>query len=88
LLGLKTPTMAWLRDPALAEVYFHRILLPVSSVAASLVDFFIVFVMLLAMTLKFGIRPGLHAPMLPVFLLLAVATALGVGLWLSALNAL
>ncbi len=56
--------------------------------AASLVDFFIVFVMLLAMTLKFGIRPGLHALMLPVFLLLAVATALGVGLWLSALNAL
>jgi lipopolysaccharide transport system permease protein len=87
-LGLKTSTMAWLRDPALAEVYFPRILLPASSVAASLVDFFIVFVMLLAMTLKFGIRPGLHAPMLPVFLLLAVATALGVGLWLSALNAL
>jgi lipopolysaccharide transport system permease protein len=72
----------------ITKVYFPRILLPASSVVAGLVDFSIVFVVLLAMTLKFGIVPGVHALFLPLFLLLAVATALGVGLWLSALNAL
>ena len=72
----------------ITKVYFPRILLPASSVAAGLVDFSIVFVVLFAMTLKFGIVPGVHALFLPLFLLLAVATALGVGLWLSALNAL
>jgi lipopolysaccharide transport system permease protein len=72
----------------ITKVYFPRILLPASSVVAGLVDFSIVFVVLLAMTLRFGIVPGVHALFLPLFLLLAVATALGVGLWLSALNAL
>lgn len=72
----------------ITKVYFPRILLPASSVVAGLVDFSIVFVVLLGMTLRFGIVPGVHALFLPLFLLLAVATALGVGLWLSALNAL
>ena len=72
----------------ITKVYFPRILLPVSSVVAGLVDFSIVFVVLLAMTLKFGIVPGANVLFLPLFLLLAVATALGVGLWFSALNAL
>lgn len=72
----------------ITKVYFPRILLPVSSVTAGLVDFSIVFLVLLAMTLKFGIVPGVQALFLPLFLLLAVATALGAGLWLSALNAL
>jgi lipopolysaccharide transport system permease protein len=72
----------------ITKVYFPRILLPVSSVVAGLIDFSIVFVVLLAMTLKFGIVPGIHVLFLPLFLLLTVATALGVGLWLSALNAL
>ena len=72
----------------ITKVYFPRILLPISSVAAGLVDFCIVFVVLLVVTLKYAIVPGVHALFLPLFLLLAVATALGVGLWLSALNAL
>jgi lipopolysaccharide transport system permease protein len=72
----------------ITKVYFPRILLPVSSVVAGLLDFSIVFVVLLAMTLKFGIIPGVHVLFLPLFLMLAVATALGAGLWLSALNAL
>jgi lipopolysaccharide transport system permease protein len=72
----------------ITKVYFPRILLPVSSVVSGLVDFVIVLVVLLAMTLKFGIVPGVHVLFLPLFLLLAVATALGVALWLSALNAL
>src|SRR5208283_2184907 len=72
----------------ITKVYFPRILLPVSSVTSGLVDFSIVFVVLLAMTLKFGILPGVHILFLPLFVLLAVTTALGASLWLSALNAL
>lgn len=72
----------------ITKVYFPRILLPVSSVTAGLVDFCIVFIVLLLLVLKFGIVPGAHIVFLPLFLLLAVATALGTGLWLSALNAL
>ena len=61
---------------------------PVSSVALGLIDFAIVLVVLLAMALKFGIIPGIHVLFLPLFLLLAVATTIGVALWFSALNAL
>jgi lipopolysaccharide transport system permease protein len=72
----------------ITKVYFPRVLLPVSSVAAGLIDFSIVFAMLLLITLKFGIVPGVRVLLLPLFLLLAVATALGAALWLSALNAM
>jgi lipopolysaccharide transport system permease protein len=72
----------------ITKVYFPRLILPLSSVMSGLVDFGIAFVVLLAMVLGYGLRPGWHAVWLPFFLLLAVATALGVGLWLSALNAL
>ena len=51
-------------------------------------DFCIGFAVLAVFTVVYGIRPTLAALWLPVFLLLALATALGVGLWLSALNAL
>jgi lipopolysaccharide transport system permease protein len=70
------------------KVYFPRLILPLSSVLSGLVDFGIAFAVLLAMTLGYGLRPGVHAIWLPFLLLLALATALGVGLWLSALNAL
>src|SRR3989442_1172786 len=72
----------------ITKVYFPRLILPVSAVLSGLVDFSIGFVVLAGVTLGYGIRPGIAALWLPVLLLLAVATALGVGLWLSALNAL
>src|SRR6201984_49189 len=72
----------------ITKVYFPRLILPLSSVMSGLVDFGIAFVVLLAMVLGYGLRPGVRAAWLPLLLLLAVATALGVGLWLSALNAL
>jgi lipopolysaccharide transport system permease protein len=52
------------------------------------VDFAIGFVILLLVTAIYGIKPTLAALWLPVLLLLAMLTALGVGLWMSALNAL
>jgi lipopolysaccharide transport system permease protein len=72
----------------ITKVYFPRLVLPLSSVLSGFVDFAIGFVVLIGVTLYYGIRLTAHAALLPAFLLLAILTALGVGLWLSALNAL
>jgi lipopolysaccharide transport system permease protein len=72
----------------ITKVYFPRLILPLSSVISGLVDFAIGFAVLIFITLGFKITPGAAVLWLPMFLLLALATALGVGLWLSALNAL
>lgn len=72
----------------ITKVYFPRLILPVSAVLSGLVDFAIGFVVLVGMTLGYRMFPGAAALWLPVMLLLAITTALGVGLWLSALNAL
>ena len=72
----------------ITTVYFPRLILPISSALSGLVDFAIGFVVLAIFTVAYGIRPSLAALWLPVLLILAVFTALGVGLWLSALNAL
>ena len=72
----------------ITKVYFPRLILPISSALSGLVDFSIGFVVLVIFALAYRIPPTLAALWLPVFLLLALLTALGVGLWLSALNAL
>jgi len=68
------------------KVYFPRLVIPLAAVLAGLVDFGIAFLVLLAMLFSYGIVPTATIVVLPVFLALAVATALAVGLWLSALN--
>jgi lipopolysaccharide transport system permease protein len=70
----------------ISKVYFPRLLIPLSSILSALADFCIAFVLLLAMGLYYGITPGLAILTLPLWLLLALTTSLGVGLWLSALN--
>jgi lipopolysaccharide transport system permease protein len=72
----------------ITKVYFPRIILPLSAVFSGLVDFAIGFVVLFVVTAVYRIKPTLAALWLPVLLLLAVLTALAVGLWVSALNAL
>jgi homopolymeric O-antigen transport system permease protein len=72
----------------ITKVYFPRLILPISSALSGLVDFSIGFGVLVVFTAAYKIRPSLAALWLPVLLILAVFTALGVGLWLSALNAL
>lgn len=72
----------------ITKVYFPRIILPLSSVLGGLVDFAIAFVILIGMMIYYGIRPTAAVWTLPLFLLLALVTAMGVGLWLSALNVL
>jgi len=68
------------------KVYFPRLTIPISTVLSGVVDFALAFAVLLGMMLYYGITPRVQALYLPFFLLLALITALGVGLWLSAMN--
>jgi len=72
----------------ITKVYFPRLILPISAALSGLVDFAIGFVVLAVFCFAYGILPTLAALWLPALLALAFFTALGVGLWLSALNAL
>lgn len=70
----------------ITKVYFPRLVVPMAAVLGGLVDFAVAFVILLAMMFYYGIVPTRAIVTLPAFILLAVLTALAVGLWLSALN--
>ena len=72
----------------ITKVYFPRLALPLSAVLSGLVDFAVSFVMFIIMMIYYRIQPFPALLWLPLFLLLAMLTALGVGLWLSALNAI
>ena len=72
----------------ITKVYFPRVALPLAAVLASLVDFAISFLMFLVLMIYYGVHPTAAIVWFPAFLLLAILTALGVGLWLSALNAI
>ena len=69
-----------------SKVYFPRLIVPLASVLSGLVDFAIAFAVLLMVMLFYGIVPGVALVAIPFAILLAVVTALAVGLWLSALN--
>lgn len=68
------------------KIYFPRLTMPLSAVLAGLVDFVLAFIILLGMMLFYGYLPTLNSLWLPLFLLLAFITALGVGLWFGAMN--
>ncbi|MFN0111785.1 MAG: ABC transporter permease [Blastocatellia bacterium] len=70
----------------LTKVYFPRLVIPISTVISGFIDFALSFGVLLLMMVYYGRVPTLNVVWLPLFLLLALVTALGVGLWLSALN--
>ena len=70
----------------ITKVYFPRMVIPMSPIFASMVDFVIAFVILLGMMIFYRITPTTAVWTLPLFLILALVTALGVGLWLSSLN--
>jgi lipopolysaccharide transport system permease protein len=72
----------------ITKIYFPRMILPLASVLAGVVDFLIAFVVLIGMLIIYGIVPTSNIWTLPLFLLLALITAVGVGFWLSALNVL
>jgi len=70
----------------ITKVYFPRLLIPAASVLGGLFDLLIAMVVLFGMTFYYGMVPGWEAVVLLPLLLLAIASALGATLWLSALN--
>ncbi len=68
------------------KIYFPRLAIPTATVCAGMIDFALAFSVLIIMSLCYGIRPTVNVLWLPAFVLLALVTALGVGLWLSAFN--
>ncbi len=78
------------------KIFFPRLILPTGAALSGIVDFFLAFLVLLLMVfvynMSFTIVEGFSVEMtfnvlwLPFFLLLAIITSLGVGLWLSAMN--
>lgn len=70
----------------ITKIYFPRLLLPVSAVVGGLLDFAISFSILVGMMVWYGLPFTLGLLLVPFFVLMATLTALGVGLWLSALN--
>jgi lipopolysaccharide transport system permease protein len=70
----------------ITKVYFPRLAVPLATVLSGLVDLALALLVLVAAMGVYGVTPGPRSPWILAYLLLALATALGVGLWLSALN--
>ena len=70
----------------ISKTYFPRLLVPASTVAVAFIDFLISFVMLAVLMAWYGLFPDWRILALPLFALMAGATALGLGLWIAALN--
>lgn len=69
-----------------SKVYFPRLVVPIAGVFVSLLDF-VVAAVLFAVVLAFsGVTPGPQIFALPIFIVLALLSALGVGLWFCSLN--
>jgi lipopolysaccharide transport system permease protein len=70
----------------ITKVYFPRLVVPLASILAGLVDFVIAFTLVIGMMVWYGVRPTWAILALPFFVIFTIVTALAVGLWLSALN--
>jgi lipopolysaccharide transport system permease protein len=70
----------------ITKIYFPRLIIPLSSLLSNLVDFGVAFIVLIGLMIFYGIQLTPSILVLPVLILLAMLTALGFGLWLSALN--
>jgi lipopolysaccharide transport system permease protein len=72
--------------PLVTKVYFPRVLLPLAGVTVPLVDFVLAFTVLIGMFFWYSVTPSFAIVLAPFFVLLGVVTALGVGLFFSAVN--
>jgi len=70
----------------MTKVYFPRLLMPIAGILSPIVDFLVAVILLVLMMAYYGFVPTINVVFLPAFVLLALGTSLGVGLWLSALN--
>ena len=70
----------------LTKIYFPRLIIPVSTVIVNLVDFLISFIILVGLMIWYHFAPSWSILFLPLFLILAILTALGAGIYVAALN--
>jgi len=85
--GLTRSTMSMVMNSnIMTKVYFPRLIMPISGILSPLVDFAVSISILVLMMAYYGFVPTINVVFLPLFILLALATSLGIGLWLSALN--
>lgn len=85
--GITRSSMSLVQDANLVQkVYFPRLVMPLSGILSPVVDFGIAFIILVGMMFYYGYAPTARVLWLLVFILLALVTSLGVGLWLSAIN--
>ncbi len=85
--GITRSSMSMVQDRNLVQkVYFPRLVMPLSGILSPLVDFAIASSILVGMMFYFGFPPTIRILWLPAFIILALMTSLGVGLWLSAIN--
>jgi lipopolysaccharide transport system permease protein len=85
--GLNRSSMSMVSNTNLIQkVYCPRLILPISGILSPLVDFAIAFVILIGLMFYYGYPPTIEVLWLPVFIILALMTSLGVGLWFSAIN--
>jgi len=70
----------------ITKIYFPRIAIPVAPIIAGLLDFALAFIILIGLMLFYAIVPTTSLWTLPLFLLLTIITAMGVGIWLAGLN--
>ena len=85
--GLTRSTLSMVSNAGImTKVYFPRLIMPISGILSPLMDFFVAFIILILMMAYYGFVPTIAIVLLPLFILLALATSLAIGLWLSALN--
>ena len=72
----------------ITKIYFPRVILPLSSILASLVDFFVALPILIVMMIIYGYHINIYVLLIPYYLLLTVLTSFGVSLWFSAMDVL
>ena len=72
--------------PLISKIYFPRLIIPTSSIITSLVDFFLSFIILLGLMAYYRFSPTWNMLMLPCFLLIAILSAIGIGLYITSLN--
>jgi lipopolysaccharide transport system permease protein len=70
----------------ISKVYFPRLVVPIAASLAGLIDFALAFLLLIGLMAFYGINPTVSLLLLPLFVILAMTSALAVGIWLSALN--
>ncbi|OGT07432.1 MAG: phosphate ABC transporter permease [Gammaproteobacteria bacterium GWF2_41_13] len=70
----------------ISKVYFPRIIVPISSIVTNFIDFLISFVILIILMIYFRFMPSWHMVFLPVFFMIAVLTAAGIGTYITSLN--